>query len=74
MYTGRAPEFVVSGLAGARGDPGLALGNLVGSNIINVTLILGVAGIVAPIAVHSSVPHREARSPWAPCSFWPRSR
>jgi cation:H+ antiporter len=55
-----APEFVVSGLAAARGDAGLALGNLVGSNIINVTLILGVAGIVAPIAVHSSVPRREA--------------
>jgi cation:H+ antiporter len=55
-----APEFVVSGLAAARGDAGLALGNLVGSNIINVTLILGVAGIVAPIAVHSSVPRLEA--------------
>jgi cation:H+ antiporter len=55
-----APEFVVSGLAAARGDAGLALGNLVGSNIINVTLILGVAGIVAPIAVLSSVPRREA--------------
>jgi cation:H+ antiporter len=55
-----APEFVVSGLAAARGEAGLALGNLVGSNIINVTLILGVAGIVAPIAVHSSVPRLEA--------------
>jgi cation:H+ antiporter len=51
---------VVSGLAAARGDAGLALGNLVGSNIINVTLILGVAGIAAPIAVHSSVPRQEA--------------
>ena len=55
-----APEFVVSGLAAARGDAGLALGNLVGSNIINVTLILGIAGLVAPIAVRSSVPRTEA--------------
>jgi len=55
-----APEVVVSGLAAARGDAGLALGNLVGSNIINLTLILGVAGLAAPIAVHSSVPRREA--------------
>lgn len=55
-----APEFVVSGLAAAAGDGGLALGNLVGSNIINVTLILGIAGLVAPIAVRSSVPRREA--------------
>ncbi len=54
------PEFVVSGLAAARGDAALALGNLTGSNIINVTLILGVVGLVAPIAVRSSVPRREA--------------
>ena len=55
-----APEFVVSGLAAARGDTGLALANLVGSNIINVTLILGVAALVAPVAVRSSIPRREA--------------
>jgi cation:H+ antiporter len=55
-----APEFVVSGLAAAAGNQGLALGNLVGSNIINVTLILGIAGLVAPIAVRSSVSRREA--------------
>jgi cation:H+ antiporter len=55
-----APEFVVSGLAAARGDSGLALANLVGSNIINVTLILGVAALVAPVTVRSSIPRREA--------------
>jgi cation:H+ antiporter len=36
------------------------VGNLVGSNIINVTLILGVAGLVAPVVVRSGVPRREA--------------
>jgi cation:H+ antiporter len=55
-----APEFVVSGLAATRGDTGLAVANLVGSNIINVTLILGVAALVAPVTVRSSVPRREA--------------
>jgi cation:H+ antiporter len=55
-----APEFVVAGLAAARGDSGLALANLVGSNIINVTLILGVAALVAPVTVRSSIPRREA--------------
>jgi hypothetical protein len=35
-----APEFLVSGLAAARGDAGLALGNLTGSNILNLTLII----------------------------------
>lgn len=54
------PEFLVSGLAAASGRSGLALGNLIGSNIVNVTLILGVAALMAPIAVRSSVPIREA--------------
>lgn len=55
-----APEFVVSGTASVRGNAGLALGNLVGSNIINVTLILGVVAVVSPVVVRSSVPVREA--------------
>ena len=54
------PEFLVSGLAAVAGRGGIALGNLVGSNIINVTLILGVAALMAPVAVRSSVPAREA--------------
>jgi cation:H+ antiporter len=54
------PEFVVSGLAAAHGDGGLAVANLIGSNIVNVTLILGVAALIAPVAVRSSVPRREA--------------
>jgi len=54
------PEFMVSGLAAARGDGGLAVANLVGSNIVNVTLILGLAALVAPVVVRSSVVRREA--------------
>ena len=54
-----APEFLVSGLAAARGDTGLAVGNIVGSNILNLTLVLGVAAIVAPIPVSSAVIRRE---------------
>src|SRR4051812_3006979 len=55
-----APEFLVSGAASARGNPGIAVGNLVGSNIVNLTLVLGVAALVAPVVVRSSVPVREA--------------
>ncbi|MER7281856.1 sodium:calcium antiporter [Dactylosporangium sp. NPDC000244] len=55
-----APEFVVSGTAAVRGNAGLALGNLVGSNILNVTLILGMVAVVSPVLVRSSVPVREA--------------
>ena len=54
------PEFLVSGLAASSGQAGLALGNLIGSNIVNVTLILGVAALLAPVAVRSSIPAREA--------------
>lgn len=44
-----APELVVSVRAALGDAPGIALGNLVGSNIANVLLILGAAGLVAPV-------------------------
>jgi cation:H+ antiporter len=55
-----APEFLVSGLASVRGDAGLATGNLIGSNVLNLTLILAVAALVAPVTVRSTVIRREA--------------
>ncbi|MDQ7908524.1 calcium/sodium antiporter [Phytohabitans sp. ZYX-F-186] len=54
-----APELLVSGVAAARGDTGIAVGNIVGSNILNLTLILGVAALIAPVAVTSEVLRRE---------------
>lgn len=56
-----APEFLVSGVASARGDTGIAVGNIAGSNILNLTLILGVAGVIARFAVASTVVRREVR-------------
>lgn len=44
-----APELVVSLQASFQGSPGLAIGNIVGSNIANVWLILGAACLVMPI-------------------------
>lgn len=55
-----APEFIVAGLAAARGEVALSLASLVGSNIVNVTLVLGVAALIAPVAVSSSTVRREA--------------
>jgi cation:H+ antiporter len=46
-----APELAVSVAAAWSGNPGIALGNVVGSNIFNVLFILGVASIVAPLVV-----------------------
>ncbi|MGD9661256.1 MAG: calcium/sodium antiporter [Porticoccaceae bacterium] len=54
-----APEMVVSAMAAADGNPGLALGNGLGSNIVNTGLILGVTALVAPILVHSKIVRRE---------------
>lgn len=56
-----APEFLVSGLAAAHGDMGIAVGNIVGSNILNLTLILGVAALIGPIGVSSTIIRREIR-------------
>lgn len=54
-----APEMVVSALAAWQGNPNLAIGNAVGSNIINIGLILGLTAIVAPIVVHSKIIRKE---------------
>ena len=54
-----APEFLVSGVAAARGHTGLAVGNIAGSNILNLTLILGIAALAGPVMVTSQVIRRE---------------
>jgi cation:H+ antiporter len=55
-----APELLVSGLASAGGSVDLAVGNIVGSNVANLTLVLGVAALITPIVVRSPVLKREA--------------
>lgn len=54
-----SPEIVVSIIASLEGNPGLAIGNAVGSNITNIGLVLGVTALIAPIVVKSSVLKRE---------------
>ncbi|TCC52089.1 calcium/sodium antiporter [Kribbella pittospori] len=53
------PEFLVSGVAAAHGDTGLAVGNIAGSNILNLTLVLGIAALAGSVAVTSHVIRRE---------------
>ncbi|MDX1433325.1 MAG: calcium/sodium antiporter [Gammaproteobacteria bacterium] len=48
-----APEILVSAMAAADGNPGLAIGNALGSNIANIGLVLGATALVSPIAVRS---------------------
>ena len=54
-----APEMVVSAIAAMEGNPALALGNALGSNIVNIALILGITAIVAPITVNSKIVKKE---------------
>ena len=54
-----APEMVVSAIAAMEGNPALALGNALGSNIVNIALILGVTALVTPIAIHSKIVRKE---------------
>lgn len=54
-----APELVVSILASARGSSGIALGNIIGSNISNTLLILGVAAIISPLIIKRATINKE---------------
>ena len=49
-----APEMVVSILSAAQGKADMAIGNVVGSNIFNVMMILGVTALITPLAITKS--------------------
>lgn len=54
-----APELAVNIIASVNGNNGLAIGNIVGSNIANILLILGVAGMTAELTVKNNTVWRE---------------
>lgn len=54
-----APEVAVSVRASLEGQPGVALGNVVGSNVFNVLVILGLAAMVAPLQVRRALVRRD---------------
>lgn len=55
-----APEMLVSGLAAADGNLDLGVGNVVGSNVANLTLVLGAAAMIVVLRVSPAVLAREA--------------
>lgn len=57
-----APEMLVSVSASFEGNNGIALGNAYGSNIVNISVILGISALIFPIKVQSSVLKKEI--PW----------
>lgn len=55
-----APELLVSALAAGQGTLDVGVGNVVGSNIANLSLVLGAAAVFTPITVGATVLRREA--------------
>ncbi len=54
-----APELAVSLKASLSGQGGIALGNIVGSNIFNIAAILGIAAMISPLAVSLDIIRRD---------------
>lgn len=54
-----APEILVSIVASIRGEPLLAIGNAIGSNIVNIGLVLGLTATIMPIKLESATLRRE---------------
>jgi cation:H+ antiporter len=54
-----APEILVSVVASFRDEPGLAVGNALGSNIVNIGLVLGAVALIHPIKLSSQTLRRE---------------
>lgn len=54
-----SPELVVSVGSALSGNSGLALGNVIGSNISNIALILGIAAVIKPLKVRAEIVRRE---------------
>ena len=55
-----SPEMLVSALAAANGRLDIGVGNIIGSNVANISVVLGAASFVAVVPVSSSVVRRDA--------------
>jgi cation:H+ antiporter len=54
-----APELVVNVLGAVQGQTDLAFGNVVGSNLANLGLVLGIVALIAPVGVRGQIVRRE---------------
>ena len=54
-----APEILISVVSSMGGNPGLAIGNAIGSNITNIALVLGTTALITPLDVRSETLRRE---------------
>lgn len=54
-----APELVINVIGALQGQTALAFGNITGSNLANIGLVLGVAAVISPIALEGKIIRRE---------------
>ncbi len=54
-----APELFISTVAAIAGTPGLAIGNAIGSNIVNTAIVLPIAALISPLIICSNILRRE---------------
>ena len=54
-----APEAAVSITASVNGQNGMAIGNVIGSNIFNLLMVIGASGIIKPLLVEKSILSKE---------------
>ena len=54
-----APELLISGLSAWQGNPGLAIGNALGSNTTNILIILGITLCITPLYVDKGILYRD---------------
>ena len=60
------PELLVSVDAALRGVPDIAVGNIIGSNLANILLIVGVSALVWPIRISGATLRRDTGVRWSP--------
>jgi cation:H+ antiporter len=53
------PEMIISAVAAIHGNPNIAIGNAIGSNIANVGMVLGITAIIVPLKVQSTTLRKE---------------
>ena len=58
-FSTSAPEILVSAVSAWQGNNGIAIGNAIGSNIANMTLVLGVVVLIMPLKIGPQTLHRE---------------
>ena len=50
-----APELLISLIAAVQGSSGISMGNILGSNVINIALVLGASAVIRPVSVNKQV-------------------